>query len=84
MSGPPAPVPVNDRLYDKLLKPLVESYYATLQSLAALPVDESTRITRSWRLGRLSALEQEGDRIAGVLAVATPDWAAMRELAVAR
>lgn len=75
---------VNDRLYDELLKPLVESFYETLQSLAALPVDESTRITRSWRLGRLSALEQEGDRIASVLAVACPDWETMRELAVGR
>ena len=74
---------VNDRLYDELLKPLVDRYYKSLQALASLPVGDDMRATRSWQLGRLDALEVEGDRIADVLEAARPDWAAMRDLAVA-
>ena len=72
---------VNDRLYDELLKPVVDTYYANVKTLDRLPVDN--HITRSWYLGALSTLELTGDRIADVLDVARPDWATMRDLAVA-
>ena len=73
---------VNDRLYDELLAPLVEHYYGNLRTLAGLPRVQANQVTRAWYMGRLDALEVEGDHIADVLEVARPDWAAMRDLAV--
>jgi hypothetical protein len=73
----------NDRLYDELLKPVVEDFYNTVTALAELPVGDDTRTTRAWRLGRLHTLEQVGNRIADVLEVAHPEWAHMRGMAVA-
>lgn len=66
-----------DTVYDQALKPIVEAYYATAQSLAALPVGESTRTSRGWLLGRLNGLQEAGDVLADALNVATPEWECM-------
>jgi hypothetical protein len=73
---------VNDRLYDELLVPLVDNFYQTLETLAGVPVGDRFMPRRGFLLGRLDALEVEGNRITDVLAVPHPDWAAMRDLAV--
>lgn len=78
-----APDPVNDRLFEQLLRPVVELFYATAKALAQLPAGEPYRTERAFNLGRLDALEQAGDLIAGAILVAFPDWAAMRDLALA-
>ena len=71
-----------DRLYDELLRPVVDRFYATARSLAHLPLRESTRSTRAYRLGRLDALEEAGDLIADAIGVPFPEWTAMRGLAL--
>lgn len=75
--------PVNDRLYEELLKPIVERFYEGAKALGRLPVGDDYRTTRTFRLGQLDALEQTGDLIAEAILVACPDWAAMEELALA-
>lgn len=70
---------VNDRLYDELLKPIVEEYYDLAKAMAEAG-PESTHL-RSYRLGRMHCLVEQGDRIASVLDVAPPLWGDMRALA---
>lgn len=75
--------PVNDRLYEELLRPVVERFYDTARYLAWLPVTAMSRLDRAFKLGRLDALEQTGNLIAEAILVAPPDWGAMRDLALA-
>jgi hypothetical protein len=70
----------NDRLYDELLKPVVEDFYNAVKALAELPVGDDTQWTRAWLLSRLETLEKVGDRTADVLEVATPEWVQMRDM----
>lgn len=72
---------VNDRLFDELLRPIVDAFYETAQSLAALPQDDPTQIERAIMLTRPATLEEVGDLIAGVIDVAPPLWHDMRCLA---
>ena len=72
---------VNDRLFEELLRPVVDSFYNTCRALAATPPEPETRTRRAWLLARLETLEECGDRIARVIEVAEPVWEDMRALA---
>ncbi len=78
--------PVNDRLFDELLKPVVEDYYrlakvvGELQSVPAL----AGCITVLKHLACMEVLAEAGDRTARVLDVAAPLWEDMRGLAGVR
>lgn len=74
---------VNDRLYDELLKPVVEDYYETATAVGQLmSVPATSDVVRTLCLQeRLTVLEQTGDRIARVLELPEPLWEEMRGLA---
>lgn len=72
---------VNDELFDVLLRPTTERFYATAKSLEQLPVAEHTRTDRAWKLARLDALAEVGDLIAEAIRVPSPLWEDMRALA---
>lgn len=74
---------VNDRLYDEflfdeLLRPTVDDYYAAAKALAE--VAEATTGPRLALTARMNALRECGDRMARVLE-AEPLWEDMRVMA---
>ena len=76
---------VNDRLYEELLKPVVEDYYnsaKTLGEFLSVPYFRSAENVKVTRLQeRLVVLEETGDRIARVLELPEPLWEDMRGMA---
>jgi hypothetical protein len=81
MSGHPVPAPINDRLYDELLKPVVDAYYEAVRLHGIKREADFDKADRAWSLSRMQTLAEVGDRIADVLEVARPLWADMRALA---
>lgn len=73
----------NDRLYEELLKPVVEDYYETAKTVAVLLSEPALRDGMKALLmqERLRTLQETGDRIARVLEIAAPLWEDMRGLA---
>jgi hypothetical protein len=74
---------VNDRLYDELLKPVVEDYYETAETVAVLVAEPNLRegVKALTLQERMRTLRETGDRIARVLEIAEPLWDDMRGLA---
>ena len=69
----------NDRLFDELLRPIVDDYYESAQALRS--AEGSTSGPRMALLARMNCLEEYGARTARVLEVAEPLWEDMRGLA---
>jgi hypothetical protein len=72
-------VSVNDRLFDELLRPIVDDYYEAATALAGS--ENSTTGPRSALVARMKALQECGNRTALVLEVADPLWDDIRDLA---
>ncbi len=74
---------VNDRLFDELLKPVVEDYYETAETVAVLVSEPVLRdgVKVLVLQERLRTLQEAGDRIARVLELPAPLWEDMRGLA---
>lgn len=73
----------NDRLYDELLKPVVEDYFETAETVAVLVSEPALRdgVKALTLQERMRTLQETGDRIARVLDVPQPLWEDMRGLA---
>ena len=70
----------NGRVFNDVLKPLVERFHTGAKALSEMPLDEEFRTVRAWHLGRLDELERIGDQLADAIGVARPQWEAMREI----
>ncbi len=82
VAADPAPKTAEDRMFDEVLKPLVEQFYGAAKTTAELPGGEEFRTVRAWQLGRMDALENAGNLIAATIGVAEPLWSEMRDMAV--
>ncbi len=71
--------PVNDRLYDELLKPVAEDYYELATQVSRLSEGPGT-VAWGARVASMDMLETVGERIAKVLEVPAPLWEDMRAL----
>ncbi len=74
--------PVNDCLYDELLKPVAEDYYELARRVAALRSIPATAdcVTVLKHQACMEVLENVGNRTARVIDVAAPLWEDMRAL----
>lgn len=73
----------NDRLYEELLKPVVEDYYETAETVAVLVSEPATKdgVKALTLQERMRTLRETGDRVASVLELPVPLWEDMRGLA---
>ncbi len=74
---------VNDRLYEELLKPVVEDYFETAETVAVILSEPALQggVKALTLQERMRTLQETGDRIARVLEIAEPLWEDMRGLA---
>ncbi|MEU4558592.1 hypothetical protein AB0F72_09380 [Actinoplanes sp. NPDC023936] len=74
---------MNDRLFDELLRPVVDDYYETAETVAVLVSQPAKKdgIKALTLQERMRTLQEVGDRVARVLEVAEPLWEDMRALA---
>jgi hypothetical protein len=73
--------PANDRLFDELLRPVLDDFCDTAKAYSHFPSESVDGPTQIGLLVRLSTLQEVGDRIARVLGVPEPLWEDMRVMA---